>query len=72
MPMPQKRTNLGPHFDKAPTLPQVDAALVRARLALQAGCEQGDLDGVALAMGVLDLLLDTRSEVMGSSTPPLS
>ena len=66
MPMPQKRTNLAVGYEKPPTLPQVDAALTRARLALQAGCEQGDLDGVRLALAVLDSLLDTRSEVLSS------
>ena len=64
--MPQKRTNLSVGYTKPPTLPQVDAALGRARLALQAGCEQGDLDGVRLALAVLDSLLDTRSEVTGA------
>ena len=65
MAMPQKITNLGVGFEKPPTLPQVDAALGRARAALIAGCEQGDLDGVRLSLAVLDSLLDTRLEVLG-------
>ena len=63
MPMPQQPTNLSVGYKKPPTLPQVDAALGRARTALIAGCEQGDLDGVRLSLAVLDELLDTRLEV---------
>ena len=66
MPMPQKATNLAVGYTKPPTLPQVDAALGRARAALIAGCDQGDLDGVALALAVLDSLLDTRLDVLGT------
>lgn len=54
MPMPQTNLSAGR------TVKQIDAALTRARHALKAGCEQGDLDGVRLALGVLDTLLDTR------------
>lgn len=56
--MPQ--TNLSAGYAQRHTVKQVDAALTRARQALYAGCEQGDLDGVRLALGVLDTLLDTR------------
>ena len=61
MPQPPKKTTLT--LAEVPTLPQVDAALTRARTALLVGCEQGDLDGVRLTLEVLDHLLDTRSEV---------
>ena len=67
--MPQK-SNLNTGYAKTPTLPQVDAALTRARQALHAGCEQGDLDGVRLALAVLDQLLDTRHAVTHPKDTP--
>ena len=63
MAMPQQSsnpTNLSAGYARRLTLKQVDAALTRARAALYGGCEQGDLDGVRLALAVLDELLDTR------------
>lgn len=68
--MPQRASNLQVGYTRRPTLPQVDAALARARVALKAGCEQGDLDGVYLALAVLDQLLDTRREVTHPKDTP--